>query len=173
MIVTRRRDDLVAATETMLLDDVRPDVGVGRIGEIAHLGAANEARLARRIEPALRRAIRNDDRRRSRLARLAAIAATLITTVVAPVMPAATLLVAAALATSAIASTTPSAAMSAAALALVLPVLLIVVVAAGVFGPAVGAALALSRLTRGGGRLGSAVVSSVAHAGTGGLAAIL
>jgi len=59
VIVSGRRQNLVTATERVLTHDLRRNVGVARLGEIAIGGAANEAALALRIEPAGGLAVRH------------------------------------------------------------------------------------------------------------------
>jgi hypothetical protein len=52
VIVPGGRENLVAATQHELTHDLRRNVRVARLGEIAICGAANEAAFALRIEPA-------------------------------------------------------------------------------------------------------------------------
>ena len=68
VIATGARGDRVAAAETVLPDEIRRDVRVACVGEVAVRSATNEAAVARRIEPAQRLRIRNH--RHLRLLRL-------------------------------------------------------------------------------------------------------
>src|ERR1035437_5599221 len=60
----------VAAADAELANQMRTDVGVADVGEVAVLGPADESRVARCVEPAFRRAVGDDHRRRSRHALL-------------------------------------------------------------------------------------------------------
>src|ERR1035437_5481767 len=66
----------VAAADAELANQVRTDVGVADVGEVAVLGPADESRVARCVEPAFRRAVGDDHRRRSRHDLLLAATAT-------------------------------------------------------------------------------------------------
>src|SRR5690606_38128338 len=57
VVVASARTDQVAATETELSREMRRDPGVAGFVEIAVLGAADEAGIARRIEPSGRLAV--------------------------------------------------------------------------------------------------------------------
>ena len=83
MVVPGRCRYQVALAQPVLPDDMRRDPGVGRIGEVAVRGAANEAPVTRRVEPADGLAV-GDDRRRWQL-RL--VRATSATTTMTPVPP--------------------------------------------------------------------------------------
>ncbi|GDX86909.1 hypothetical protein LBMAG44_08220 [Gemmatimonadota bacterium] len=67
MIVTRGGNDLVATTEAVLFDDLRADVCVRGIREVAVDRTADETAIARRVKPSLGGAIRYDDRWRPSL----------------------------------------------------------------------------------------------------------
>jgi hypothetical protein len=53
-------DDLVAATQRVLANQLHRHVRIARLGEIAEPGAANESAFALRIEPTYGFSIRND-----------------------------------------------------------------------------------------------------------------
>ena len=60
MIASGSRDDRVTATEAVLPHDMRCDVRVAGLGEIAVRCAADEPSITRRLEPPLRLTIRDD-----------------------------------------------------------------------------------------------------------------
>jgi hypothetical protein len=63
LIASGSRDDRVTATEAVLPHDMRCDVRVAGLGEIAVRCAADEPSITRRIEPPLRLTIRDDGSR--------------------------------------------------------------------------------------------------------------
>jgi hypothetical protein len=67
VIVTRGGNDLVATTEAVLFDDLRADICVRGIREVAVDRTADETAIARRVKPSLGGAIRYDDRWRPSL----------------------------------------------------------------------------------------------------------
>ena len=62
MISARGRDDGIAPPQAILANEIRSDVGVTRVCQVAVRGAANEPTVTRRIEPPCRLAV-SDDRR--------------------------------------------------------------------------------------------------------------
>jgi hypothetical protein len=62
VVVAGRSENLVASTQHVLTHDLRRHIGVARLCQVAVRGAANEAALALRVEPAGGFAI-GDDRR--------------------------------------------------------------------------------------------------------------
>jgi hypothetical protein len=60
MIVSGRREELVASAQHVLPHDIRRHIRIARLGQIAVRGAANEAALALWIEPASGLSIGND-----------------------------------------------------------------------------------------------------------------
>ena len=147
MIVPRRCNNLVAAAKSILTHDVRTHVCIGGISEIAVRRAADEAGLARWVEPPFGRAVRNDDRGRTSgllLSRLMVVLLTASATATASTTASTTasLWLVAALAAPAVPAPTPSATVSGPALTTLAPLTALVVlslpVAAAlltVFGP--------------------------------------
>jgi hypothetical protein len=62
VIMPRGRENLIPSTQHVLTHDLGRNVGVAGLGQIAVRGAANEAALALRIEPARRLTIGHDRR---------------------------------------------------------------------------------------------------------------
>ena len=119
MIAAGRRCGQVALAQAVLPDDMRRHPGIGRIGEIAVPGAANESAITRRIEPADGFAVGNDRCRWGlHFIDAAAAAATTMTAVTAPV--AVVLVVAAFVATAFVAAMEVLSATTTAATAMVL-----------------------------------------------------
>ena len=67
VIVSGTGDDFVAATETVRTNQVRPNIRIAHIGQIAVHMAPNKSTVARWIEPPFGCRIGNYDRRRSGL----------------------------------------------------------------------------------------------------------
>jgi len=67
VISARARDDGIAPPQAILANEIRPDVGVTRVCQVAVRGAANEPAVTRRIEPPCRLAVRDDRRWRDLL----------------------------------------------------------------------------------------------------------
>jgi hypothetical protein len=85
VVTARARHDVVAAAEAVLPHEMRRDVGVTRLGEVAVGGATNEAAIARWIEPPLRLAIGDDRGRRLLLLVIALAPTAAVTAVPSPV----------------------------------------------------------------------------------------
>ena len=60
MIASRAGNNRIASAESILSHELRRNVRVALFGEVAVLRASNESAIARRIEPALRLAVRDD-----------------------------------------------------------------------------------------------------------------
>jgi len=71
VIATGAGRDHVTLAQSVLTDDLRRNVGISLLGEIAVGRASNEPAVARRVEPAERFAIRDDGRRRRLLLMIA------------------------------------------------------------------------------------------------------
>jgi hypothetical protein len=82
MIAARARHDRITTSQAVLPDEMRCDVRIARLGEVAVRGSSDEATVARRVEPTLCLAV-GDDRRRRLLRLVIPLAAA------APVTPAA------------------------------------------------------------------------------------
>jgi hypothetical protein len=100
MIVARRRENLITATQHVLSHDLRRYVRIAGLGEIAVRGAADEAAFSLRIEPACCLSIRNDRRDRRTLTSALLLAAwcvglpTTATTATTAALPTASALIA-------------------------------------------------------------------------------
>jgi hypothetical protein len=75
VIVSRGRQNFVAAAEHILSHCLRRHVRITGLGEVAVCRAANKSALALRVEPALRFAVGNDRSERRALSLISAIGA--------------------------------------------------------------------------------------------------